>query len=162
MMRRTPMKPGKGFKSRAPAAQDRDPDRVRSVPTLTPGKWRQSAPIEGHVAPIEKDAPARSDHYLRLVAMFPCAMCGRHGPSQAAHANTGKAMAMKADDRTAFPLCADRPGERGCHSMLDQGGAMGRQERRELELRLGRETRDKVRAMNLWPRTLPPWEELPK
>ena len=33
------------------------------------------------------------------------------------------------------------------------------EERRELERRYGRQTRDKVRAMNLWPRRLPQWIE---
>ena len=61
-----------------------------------------------------KESPVRSDEYLRLVAAMPCAMCGIEGYSQAAHADEGKGMGIKSDDRTCFPLCAPRPGIPGC------------------------------------------------
>jgi len=65
----------------------------------------------------------RSESYRRLVATMPCIRCKRAGPSQAAHANTapfGKGGQIKANDWAVFPLCADRPGELGCHSQHDR------------------------------------------
>jgi hypothetical protein len=58
--------------------------------------------------------------------------------SQAAHANGleyGKGMGMKASDDALFPLCADRPGVRGCHSLFDQGAMFTKDERREVTAR---------------------------
>lgn len=64
--------------------------------------------------------PLRSEPYRRLVASLPCIACGVVGRSNHAHSNTGKAKAMKNDDRDAFPLCVDQPGKVGCHTMHDQ------------------------------------------
>ena len=75
--------------------------------------------------PQPKDAPVRDEAYRRLVAALPCANCKRPGPSQAAHSDSladGKGMGRKACDLATFPLCADAPGWRGCHSIFDQGG----------------------------------------
>jgi hypothetical protein len=77
----------------------------------------------------------RSEKYRRAVASLPCVSCGIEGSSQAAHANTGKGMGMKADDFDTFPLCCDRPGVRGCHSRFDQGAMFSKVERREVEQR---------------------------
>ena len=78
----------------------------------------------------------KSRKYLMAVASLPCVSCGIEGMSQAAHANTGKAMGKKlVSDFDTFPLCADRPGVRGCHSRFDQGAMFSKQERREVEQR---------------------------
>jgi hypothetical protein len=78
----------------------------------------------------------RHEKYLRAVAALPCVHCGLEGSSQAAHANTGKAMGKKlVSDFDTFPLCADRPGVRGCHSRFDQGALFTKYERREIEQR---------------------------
>ena len=46
-------------------------------------------------APIPKAAPVRSEAYRRAVATLPCAICGVHGYSQAAHGSEGKGMGIK-------------------------------------------------------------------
>ena len=88
-----------------------------------------------------KAAPMRSEKYRRLVASLPCAHCGKAGPSQAAHADEGKGLAMKASDETCYPLCADSPGRRGCHSLIGASGLFSREQRRTLEARYAEQTR---------------------
>ena len=66
----------------------------------------------------------RSEKLKRAIASLPCVACGIEGASQHAHANTppfGKAMAIKADDYAAFPLCHE--GANGCHVQHDQNKA---------------------------------------
>ena len=90
MLRRT------GFKSRAPQWAPRDPDRLRGVPTVTPGAFRAPQPVATTSAePVTKDAPVRSEAYRRIVAAMPCIHCGIAGHSQHAHANAGKGKGMK-------------------------------------------------------------------
>ena len=146
------------FKPRAPHREARDPDRLRTMPTVTPGAFRAPLPVAiAPVAPITKDNPVRSEAYRRAVASLPCAICGVYGYSQAAHANTGKGMGMKACDMTCFPACGPRPGFQGCHAALDQGALFLKAVRRELEPVWAADTRRKVQALGLWPKSLPPW-----
>ena len=148
------MKPGKGFKRQAPAGYDRDPDRVRHTPTARPGDFRQAEPVSSApAAAVEKEGAIQSEAYHAIVRMLPCAHCGKHGPSQFCHRDMGKGQGLKTDSREGFPGCPE------CHTLLGSSGRIPREERRELERRYGRETRDKVRAMNLWPRRLPEWIE---
>lgn len=104
------------------------------------------------VALVAKDQPVRCKAYLRLVAQLPCKHCGIWGYSQAAHANTGKGMGIKACDLKTFPLCADRPGQRGCHSLFDQGALLGREARRLIEPAWVADTQRQIQAMGLWPK----------
>ena len=141
-----------GFKPRTPHREARDPDRVRAVPTVTPGAFRAPQPVATTPAePVTKDAPVRSEAYRRAVASLPCAICGVPGYSQAAHANHGKGMGMKACDLTCFPACGPRPGFQGCHAALDQGALFTKAARRELEPVWAADTRRRVKAMGLWP-----------
>ncbi|CAB3730831.1 hypothetical protein [Paraburkholderia rhynchosiae] len=75
----------------------------------------------------------RCEDLRRAVAQLPCMCCGISGHTQAAHMNLGKGAGIKASDAALAALCADRPGVRGCHSMLDQGGVMEKHERRVFE-----------------------------
>lgn len=153
--RSTPMK-RTGFKSRAPQAQNSDTDRVRSMPTVVPGAFR--APVAVDSAPaaqVEKAAPVRNEAYRRLVAAMPCVICGMVGYGQAAHGSAGKGMGIKASDLELFCLCADRPGVRGCHSLLDQGALFTKAVRRELELVWAADTQRRIQAMGLWPMGVP-------
>lgn len=145
-MKRTP------FKTRHSGYEPRDPDRVRSTPTPS-SAFRQAERIEGHAAAIEKENAIQHGVYIGLVKMLPCARCGAHGPSDFCHRDQGKAMGKKTDVREGFPGC------RPCHDLLGSSGKIPRAERRELEAAYGRATRDKMRAMNLWPRTLADWPE---
>lgn len=103
--------------------------------------------------------PLRHEGYRRLVASMPCIRCGVVGRSQCAHANVGKGMAQKVDDRQSFPLCGDSPVARGCHSHLDQGAIMDKAARRRVELAWARQTRRAILAAQAWPKTLPAWPE---
>lgn len=71
-----------------------------------------------------KTKPHRDEKYRRLIATMPCFSCGIDGYSQVAHSNLskhGKGGAQKASDYATFPLCCERLGVVGCHSMFDQG-----------------------------------------
>ena len=98
-----------------------------------------------HVA-IPKSKPWRSEAYRRRVAELPCAHCHKPGPSQAAHADQGKGMGMKAGDETCYPLCADGPAWRGCHTRIGAGGLYGKEERRALEAEYAAKTRKALEA----------------
>lgn len=146
-----------GFASKAP------PRREATQSTYTP-RARPAAVADAGARmslhlPCPKDAPARSEPYLRLVAAMACIHCSRHGPSQAAHADEGKGLAIKADDRTAFPLCADGPGRLGCHSIIGAAGAFRREHRRQLEKTYGARTRAAITAAGTWPAGLPAWPD---
>lgn len=145
-----------GFKPRVPQREARDPDRVRSTPAAIPGAFRSPAQVStAPAAQVSKEAPVRNEAYRRAVASLPCAICGVYGYSQAAHANTGKGMGMKACDMTCFPACGPRPGFQGCHAALDQGALFLKAVRRELEPVWAADTRRKVQALGLWPKNLP-------
>ena len=145
-----------GFRPRTPRREQRDPDRVRSVPTVAPGAFRAPEPVsEAPAAQVAKAAPVRSEALRRAVASLPCVICGIPGYSQAAHGSEGKGMGIKACDLTLFPACCDRPGVRGCHSQLDQGALFTKAVRRELEPVWAADTRRKLLAMGLWPKGVP-------
>lgn len=149
-MRRT------AFKPRVPQWVQRDPDRVRSMPTVAADAWRAPRVVEAMpAAQVSKAAPVRSEAYRRLVAMFPCKFCGIAGYSQAAHPNTGKGAGTKTDDRLCFPLCCDRPGQRGCHSLFDQGALLGKEARRAIEPAWAADTQRQIQMQGLWPKKLP-------
>ena len=93
---------------------------------------------------IPKRPPVRDEAYRRLVAALPCAHCGRAGPSQAAHADAGKGLGMKSCDLTCFPLCADGPGRKGCHSMIGASGLFTKEQRRTLEAKYAAQTRKEL------------------
>jgi len=94
-----------------------------------------------------KTKHVRSEPYRRLIAQMPCFGCGIEGHSQAAHPNTGKGAGIKTSDLDCFPLCADRPGVRGCHSLHDQGGLASKLDRRRLEVFYVESARTRARAL---------------
>ncbi len=112
-----------------------DPSAPR-VPALRIADTRARLTIS-----LPKDRPYRSEAYRRLVAALPCAHCQRPGPSQCAHGDEGKGMAIKASDLTCFPLCADTPLRQGCHSMIGASGSFTRDQRRTLEKTYAAQTR---------------------
>ena len=91
--------------------------------------------------PRPKTEYVRDESYRRWVASLPCAHCGKAGPSQAAHADEGKGMSIKASDDTCYPLCADAPGRRGCHSVIGASGMFTQAQRRALEATYQERTR---------------------
>ena len=61
-----------GFKPRAPHREARDPDRVRSVPTVSAGAWRAPRVVGAMpAAQVDKAAPVRSEASRRAVASLP-------------------------------------------------------------------------------------------
>lgn len=96
------------------------------------------------IKPCPKAVLLRDKSYRMAVASLPCFNCGVVGYSQAAHADFRKGMAIKSSDATAYPLCADRPGVQGCHSLIGAGAAMSRDARREFELAGAEWTRVKL------------------
>lgn len=146
MMRRT------GFKSRAPQALARDPDRLRSMPTVVPGAFRAPLAVAtAPAAPIAKDNPVRSQQYLRVVASLPCIACGIQGHSQAAHLPP-EAKGMKQSDLLTFPLCCTRVGIPGCHQDYDQYRLFPRDAAMTVGQAWAADTQRRIHAMGLWPK----------
>lgn len=74
----------------------------------------------------------RSEKFRKLVTSLPCQHCGTSG-TQAAHANLscfGKGMGRKASDFALMALCPS------CHSALDQGNSMSKEERRVFQFEM--------------------------
>ena len=157
LARRTPMKRSAWPRRRAGVSPETP---VAPAPPVTRlSRPANYAPATGHATALKKDAPARSEAYRRIVAAMPCAACGIAGYSQHAHANEGKGMGIKTDDRAGFPLCAPRPGIEGCHARFDQyrllpGG-------RDAHAAAGEEWAARTRAAILkagqWPKNLQKW-----
>ena len=148
MMRRT------GFKSRAPQALARDPDRLRSMPTVVPGAFRAPLAVAtAPAAPIAKDNPVRSQQYLRVVASLPCIACGIQGHSQAAHLPP-EAKGMKQSDLLTFPLCCTRVGIPGCHQDYDQYRLFPRAAAMAVGRAWAADTQRRIQAMGLWPKNM--------
>lgn len=143
------------FRPRAQHREPRDPDRIRATPTVTPGAFRSPQSVVAAPVAAPKAEPIRSKAYLRLVAQLPCKHCGIWGHSQAAHSNQGKGMGTKACDLQTFPLCADRPGQRGCHSLFDQGALFNKEARRLIEAAWVADTQRQIHAMGVWPKKFP-------
>ena len=125
LTRRTPMK-STGFKPRAPQLAQRDPDRVRSMPTVTPGAFRAPQPVVAAPATAPKSAAQRNSHLRDMARGMPCLLrvpgvCTQDRATVVCcHSNLsihGKAGARKADDHYSVWGCA------ACHSWLDQGPA---------------------------------------
>lgn len=148
LMRRTPLKPGKGFKSRGSPAgaglrdeqneghhyefgqansreqrlherAQRQLDSARATAEMVPVNVVMVPGAGSTGIAVCKEKAIESEPYRRLVAQLPCMWCGTEGYSQHAHLNYGKGLGMKTDDRTGFPLCCSRPGVEGCHVAYD-------------------------------------------
>lgn len=157
MKRSAPLKPGKGFKRKAPPPRpckviDYEPRPRAAAVAVADTRARM-------VVQVPKAEPARHEGYRRLVASLPCINCKQVGRSQAAHPNTGKGAMLKTDDRECFPLCTDGPGRVGCHTLFDQGALFTKERRRQLEPLWGRLTRQTVQTLLGWPADLEPWPE---
>lgn len=73
---------------------------------------------------IHKNNPVSSPKWLQAVRELEyCVLCGAYGV-QAAHRNEGKGAGMKTSDCLTAALCPE------CHSEIDQGKHMTREDRR--------------------------------
>jgi hypothetical protein len=129
---------------RAKAPAPRPAKTIDYVPRPRAFERDHAASADKMARPVPKANPVRDEAYRRLVAALPCAHCGVAGLSQAAHADEGKGLGLKACDLTCFPLCGPRPSEPGCHWLIGTSGRIPRDERRELEARYGAQTRAKL------------------
>jgi hypothetical protein len=94
----------------------------------------------------------RSRQLLMAVASLPCQHCGRHGMTQAAHANEssmGKGRGIKASDIYTAALCCY------CHAELDQGKKWSREERATVWGDAWRKTVRTLLSEGMWPKNVP-------
>lgn len=93
----------------------------------------------------------RSKKHLRAVASLDCQHCGSGNSVQAAHTNWGggKGRGVKADDNLTAALCQD------CHSQLDQGKDLSRDDRKQLWVNAHLKTVDKLQSLGLWDASIP-------
>lgn len=136
------------FKSKAP------PRREATQTTYSPRPRAVAVAMvdtrDRMVVPVPKPEIVRDKEYLRLVSTLKCAWCGVVGRTQVAHKNHGKAMGGKTSDTEVFPLCGPAVGEPGCHSLLDQGGVLKKDQRRELEELWANQTRMTLRKLAMF------------
>lgn len=121
--------------------------REATQSTYTPRPRSAAVAVAGParaIVSLPKKPPVRDEAYRRLVAAMDCAHCGRAGPSQCAHGDEGKGMALKACDLTCWPACADSPGRVGCHTLLGATGMFTRDMRRHLEAKYAAATRKEL------------------
>ena len=141
-MKRTP------FAHRAPPRRE----STQWVGDALPGQrgaWPESLRVADGKArltiSLPKQRPARSEAYRRWVASLACAHCNRYPPSQCAHADESKGMALKSSDANCFPLCA------ACHLGIGSEGWFKKEHRRTLERKYGEKTRATAKAAGTWP-----------
>jgi len=93
----------------------------------------------------------RSKKLLALVAQLPCQHCGVDGRTQAAHTNWGggKGRGIKADDNLTAALCQT------CHTEIDQGAKLSRQQRKDMWLAAHQKTVAHIRNNGDWPIGIP-------
>jgi hypothetical protein len=115
--------------------------------------------IDDSVRAMPKVRPVISEAYRQLVRQLPCARCGHPPPSQFCHADAGKGMGQKTDDRLGWPGCGPHDGYRGCHDLIGSSGHYPRERRRLLELTYARWARAQIEEAGCWPVELPAWEE---
>lgn len=169
LRQRTPLKPGKGFKAKAPP-----PRPVKTLDTYTPRARPMAVPAPGAAnadsfKPAPKDRPLQHQGYMRLVRGLPCARCGwfQQGGIQFAHRDIAsgkgsKGLAIKSDCRQGYPACGPHDGLPGCHFDIGTGAAMPKAQRHEFEARAGAETRTAILDAGLWPASLPRWPADPE
>lgn len=115
-----------GFKSKAPAREPRDPDRIRSTPSA-PAAWIEAAPVDPQAfAALPKPEALRHPFLLTMANREACLLrvpgvCNRDPlTTVACHSNWsehGKGGGRKADD------CWHVWGCSACHEWLDRSGA---------------------------------------
>ena len=102
---------------------------------------------------LQKFQYIRSPALLRACRQIPCQNCGRDdGTVVAAHSNMakhGKGRSIKASDVFVASLCFT------CHSYLDQGSRLSRDERESMWDACHAETVRELMIRGLWPANIP-------
>ena len=100
-----------------------------------------------------KHAYVRSKKLMQAFRQIPCQNCGRDdGTVCGAHSNKqadGKGRGIKADDNKAASLCHE------CHTELDQGHHLTRQQRETMHADAHRKTVAELLRRGLWPLDCP-------
>lgn len=153
LSRRAPMK-RTGFARKAPRLAIAVAERpLRAMPTIDPARFRLPQPVSCDVVAVAKATYVRSKALREAYRLIPCQACGvSDGTVVCAHANegwAGKGMGIKACDTRAASLCFT------CHSRLDQGGDMTRDERRAFWLAAHLKTIPALVAAGHWPKHIP-------
>lgn len=147
MLRRTPLKRSSFRRPELPARQR------PTVKPVDPSQWRASATGATPAAPIEKRDYIRSKKLREAYRLIPCQNCGaQDGTVCCAHANWaifGKGGSVKASDDCAASLCFT------CHSELDQGAGLSREERKALWWAAHVKTLRLLSDLGLWPEEIP-------
>lgn len=148
MLRRVPLKPGKGFKAkprRHEPAVEREPKPL--------AKATRRGVYAGTVQPAKpKREYVRSQKLLAAVRTLPCMHSGRVGGTEPAHSNWpqhGKAGAIKADDNRVAALHWD------IHRELDQGSRWSAEERQALWWEAHKRTVRALLEQGKWPARVP-------
>jgi len=90
----------------------------------------------------------RNTKHLKNVANLPCQNCHIEGETQAAHSNWSehvKGRGIKASDEFTAALCQK------CHTELDQGARLSKEQRRMLWQMAYAKTVSKLKASGKWP-----------
>jgi hypothetical protein len=91
----------------------------------------------------------RSKKHLKNVASLPCQNCYIEDQTQAAHSNWAdwgnKGRGIKASDEFTAALCQT------CHTELDSGAKLSREQRRELWQMAYQKTVIRLKSQGLWP-----------
>lgn len=150
LKRTTPMK-RTAFASKGWPPLERE-RAIRSMPSVDPARFRLPVPVVGVAAPVSKATYIRSKALREAYRLIPCQACGANdGTVVCAHANegwAGKGMGIKASDENGASLCF------ACHSHLDQGSDMTRDERRAFWLAAHLKTIPALVAAGYWPKDI--------
>lgn len=65
------------------------------------------ARIAARPGPPRRTSADRDEDFKAFIRTLPCCACGKPAPSEAAHTGSNGGMAMKADDTSSVPLCAE-------------------------------------------------------
>lgn len=151
LSRRTPMK-RTPFKSKGRPGPV--PREERARPALTPpAGWRVPQRVQARPVSVEKRAYVRDEALRQAYRAIPCQNCMRNdGTVCCAHANWaahGKGKSIKASDDRGASLCFS------CHSGLDQGRELSRDERRQVWEGAHRRSVELLVSEGLWPAHIP-------
>jgi hypothetical protein len=139
-----------GFKRKPPMHQPAVEREPRPLAKLT----RPVSYAGTTTGPVAKHPMLQHEGYMAAVRLLGyCMLCRHECRPQFCHRDQTKGMGLKTDVREGWPGCAD------CHYMVGTSGKLAKEDRRALELRLGAQTREAVRAAGTWPKSLPDWIE---
>jgi hypothetical protein len=145
-LRRTPFK-SRSWKPAAPR------EELVRPPLTPPSGWRIAQPVQARAIQVEKRTYVRDEALRKAYRAIPCQNCMRNdGTVCCAHANWaahGKGKSIKASDDRGAALCFE------CHSGLDQGRELTREERRQVWEGAHRRSVELLVSEGLWPAHIP-------